>query len=119
MKNTQAIVNVHILKQVIEKSLKALGASKVEFTNYIFHDKPQQAVMIGLYGATEGRVEVCWPDNRKAAIMVDFMHLDHLLKVGTANGTKCYAECIVRDLVNIRMDDALKDFKVEIPIDSL
>lgn len=119
MKNTQAIVNVHILKQVIEKSLKALGAAKVEFNNYIFHGNPKKAVRVGLYGAPEGRIEVWWPDNRKATISVDFMHLDYLLKVENAKGIKSYAECIVRNLVNSRMDDALKDFKVEIPFDSL
>lgn len=117
--NVKGIINAHILKQVIEKSLKALGAAKVEFNNYIFHGKPQKAAMAGLYGAPEGRIEVLWPDSRKATISVDFMHIDYLLKVENAKGIKSYAECIVRNLVNSRMDDALKDFKVEIPFDSL
>lgn len=119
MKNTQAIINVHILKQVIEKSLKALGAAKVEFNSYIFHCNPQKAVMVGLYGAPEGCIEVWWPDNSKATISVDFMHLDYLLEVGTPKGIKNHAKCIVRNLVNSRMDEVLQDFKVEIPFDSL
>lgn len=119
MKNTQEIINVHILKQVIDKSLKALGASKVEFNSHIFHGKPMKSVMEGIYGAPEGCIEVWWPDSRKATLSVDSRYLDHLLKVGTSKGIKSHAECIVRNLVNSRMDDAMKDFKVEIPFDSL
>lgn len=119
MNNTKAIINVHILKQVIEKSLKALGAAKVEFPSYTLHDQPQKAVMVGLYGAPEGSIDVWWPDSRKATISVDFMHLDNLLKVETAKGIKRHAECIVRNLVHSRLEDSLKGFKVEIPFDSL
>lgn len=117
--NVESIVNAHILKQTIEQGLKALGAVKVEFNQYIFNGHPKKAVMVGLYGAPEGRIDVWWPDNRKATIQLDFLHVEHILKVENARGIQDYAKSVIRNIITDRLEDSLKGFSVSIPINIL
>ena len=114
----KSTVNAHILKQTIEQGLKALGATRVEFNNYIFKGQSHKVVQ-GFHGVTEGRIEAWWPNNRKAFIQLDFLHADHILASEDTKGTLEYAKSIIQTLVSSRLERTLADFKVEIPINAL
>lgn len=114
----KSTVNAHILKQTIEQGLKSLGATRVEFNNYIFKGQSHKVVQL-FHGVTEGRIEVGWPNNRKASVQLDGFHVDHILASQDAKGTMEFGKTIIRTLVTSRLEDTLTDFAVVIPLSAL
>lgn len=106
----QRTVNAHVFQQTIEKGLTALGAVKVvaQIPEYRF----------AAHG-DRGTITAHWLDGKAVNVAVDGIHIDHVIHSSEAATVQDYALSIVRNIIYSRIDDALKNFKVEIPINLL
>lgn len=108
-----AKVAAQILKGAVESGLKALGATNVEFQDIV--SRAQCPGPVYYQPHHNGRIVASFPSHVKVQIALDAHVVDNVVS-RDPEGLVYFARQLVREVVEHRLDQALKETKVEISL---